>query len=213
MSTSNPNNALTNSEQVVGIFSDGKLPGDSETYAVLHQETPRLDRLVEDLRMLSLADAGELPMQRQAVAPASLMERAAARFHLTAQNKPIRFQTEIIPQLAPVNVDPQRLAHVLDNLLGNALRHNPNGERITLGGEPVAGGGVRLSVMDSRPGIPLDDLPFIFDCFYRGDHARHGSEASGLGLAIAHSIIEAHGGSLQVETTPSSGACFSMIVS
>jgi signal transduction histidine kinase len=112
-------------------------------------------------------------------------------------------------------VDPDRLVQVLNNLLDNAARHTPSGGKITCRAT-VEGGGrtppsacVRLSVADTGPGIVQADLPFIFERFYRGDKSRqHNSNSSGLGLAIAKSIVEAHGGRIWVESQPGTGATF-----
>ena len=105
--------------------------------------------------------------------------------------------------------DPDRIVQVIGNLVANALRHTPDGGRIVLSSDRV-GERVRLSVTDSGPGIPPEDLPYIFDRFYRGDKARTDNGASGLGLAIARSLVEAHGGQLTAANDPAGGARFTI---
>jgi signal transduction histidine kinase len=120
-------------------------------------------------------------------------------------------QTDIVPDLPVVNVDPDRMAQVLNNLLDNAARHTPSGGTITCRATlteshpPL----VRLTIADSGPGIATADLPFIFERLYRADKSRqHDTSGSGLGLAIAKSIVEAHGGHIWVESEPGQGATF-----
>lgn len=175
-------------------LEDGVLPAAPETFHLIHDEAQRLNRLVDDLRTLSLAEAGELALVRRAAAPGELLERAAAAFGPRARQKDVALETEIAPGLPAVSADPDRLAQVLGNLLDNALRYTPEGGRITLVAAP-APGGVRLTVRDTGPGVAPEDLPHVFDRFYRGDKARgHAEGGSGLGLAIAKSLVEAHGG-------------------
>ena len=194
---------------------DGVLPPTRETHSLLHDEAVRLNRLVEDLRTLSLADAGELSLNRRAVAPGALLERAVAGHAPRLLNQNIALKTEIAPALSPVDVDPDRMAQVLNNLLDNAARHTPAGGSIVCRATVAAvnrahpSPRVRLSIADSGPGITPADLPLIFERFYRADKSRqHDSSGSGLGLAIAKSIIEAHGGRIWVESQLGVGATF-----
>ena len=107
-----------------------------------------------------------------------------------------------------MNVDSDRMAQVLDNLLGNAFRYTPAGGEIRLSASPGLNG-VRLSIQDSGPGIPAGELPYVFERFYRGDKSRQRHEGgSGLGLAIARSIVEAHDGRIWAESEPGQGATF-----
>ena len=188
-------------------LSEGKLSGNAEVYEVLHQETQYLRRLIDDLRILSLADAGELPLQFQPVSPQACLEQALNRYLFTAGEKNISLRLEAGPGLPLVNGDPERLNQVFDNLIGNALRHTPSGGEILLTARP-ADGQVQFQVRDSGTGIAPEDLPNIFNRFYRGDKSRSGEGESGLGLAIAKSIVTAHGGSITVESTPGQGATF-----
>ncbi len=111
--------------------------------------------------------------------------------------------------------DPQRLGQVLGNLIGNALRHTPRGGRVTLGAAlATAGDAVRLWVADTGEGIAAEDLPHIFDRFWRGDPARshEAGAGSGLGLAIARSLVEAHGGRIWAESQPGQGTTVSCLL-
>ena len=192
-------------------LSDDKLPGSPEIYGILYQETRHLSRLVEDLRTLSLADAGELPLVLQLTAPQVILERVAARHAVTAQQNQVTLKIESAEVLPTLEVDMERMAQVFDNLLVNAFRYTPPGGEIVL----VAGSVDRrviLQVRDNGSGIAAQDLPHIFDRFYRGDAARQQNGESGLGLAIAKSIVEAHGGMISVESTPGQGSIFTIIL-
>ena len=193
-------------------LSDGKLEGTPEVYGILHQETNHLSRLVEDLRLLSLADAGELPLLQQSIAPQALLERTVARQAVTAGQHEITMRVEIPPDLPEVAVDVERMSQVLDNLILNAFRYTPRGGEVVLAGN-MAGGKVALQIRDNGSGIAAEDLPCIFDRFYRGDKARRASGESGLGLAIAKSIVEAHGGQISAASEPGKGAVFTILLS
>jgi signal transduction histidine kinase len=198
---------------------DGILKPTPERFDVMYGEAQQLQRLVEDLRTLSLADAGELPLNRQAAPAASLLEQVAAAFGHRAEMAGVALGID--PQATgagiELSVDPERMLQVLANLTGNALRYTPVGGRITLAArcEPIDGPGapgagpsapsaVLLQVQDTGEGIPADVLPHIFDRFYRGDPARSATGGeSGLGLAIARSIVEAHGGRVSASSAGS----------
>ncbi len=188
-------------------LSDGKLPGTPEVYNILHQETRQLSRLVEDLRLLSLADAGELQLILQPCDPQALLERVAARHAVAAQQHSVALRVEAGQELPVVNLDSERMAQVLDNLVLNAFRYTPPGGEIVLSARAFDQG-VEIHVRDNGSGIPADELPHIFDRFYRGDKARQQNGESGLGLAIAKSIVEAHGGTIRVESEFGQGSVF-----
>lgn len=191
-------------------LSDGKLQPAPETFAIMHDEAQRLNRLVEDLRTLSLAEAGELPLMRQPLAPQALLEHVALAYAARAENQNISLQVQTSPDLPSVNVDRDRMAQVLGNLISNALRYTPAGGQINLAAQTSAGK-VLLSVQDTGVGIAVEDLPHVFDRFYRGDKSRSRQEGeSGLGLAIARSLVEMHGGTITVASTPGQGATFTI---
>ncbi|MFZ5809845.1 MAG: sensor histidine kinase [Chloroflexota bacterium] len=190
-------------------LSDGKLEGSAEIFNILHQETLHLNRLIDDLRLLSLADAGELPLYLQSIAPSQLLERAFARHSLSAQQKGVELHLEIEENLPNIKVDVERMAQVLDNLVINSLRYTPSGGVITLRARREQQR-ILLQVCDNGEGISPEDLPHIFDRFYRGDRSRQSSGESGLGLAIAKSLIESQGGSITVESEPGKGSVFTI---
>ena len=189
-------------------LNDGVLPPSPETFDIIHDEAQRLSRLVEDLRTLSLSDAGALPLARRLVSPQALLQRVVAAHTLHSQQKNISVDIEAAPSVPEVNVDPDRMAQVLDNLLDNALRHTPANGHIALSARSSSAG-VRIAVRDSGPGIPPEDVERVFDRLYRGDKSRQRHEGgSGLGLAIAKSIVESHDGRIWAESKPGEGATF-----
>ncbi|NOX61869.1 MAG: cell wall metabolism sensor histidine kinase WalK [Chloroflexi bacterium] len=191
-------------------LADGKIAGSPEIYRVMHEETRHLQHLVDDLRTLSLVDAGELTLNLQTISPSSLLGRTAAAYATQAQEKGVSLRLLARKNLPDILVDPDRMAQVLGNLVSNALRFTPEGGEIRLGAKEE-GGAVRLEVQDTGPGIPPDKLPHIFERFYRGDAARTvGEGQSGLGLAIAKSLVEAHGGDIGVKSELGKGTTFTI---
>jgi signal transduction histidine kinase len=176
----------------------------------MHGEAQHLQRLVDDLRTLSLADAGELPLTKVQIAPHALLDRIAPAYRVRAEQAEISLQVTVAPDLPPLYVDPDRMAQVLKNLIDNALRHTLPGGRITLAAEQ-GDRSVHLCVRDSGAGIAPEDMPYVFERFYREDEARRqGDGASGLGLAIARSMVQAHGGTISVESVLSEGTSFTI---
>jgi two-component system, OmpR family, sensor histidine kinase BaeS len=178
----------------------------------MHAEAQHLQRLVEDLRTLSRADAGELPIARVSVSPAALLERLAAAYKPRAEAANVAMPVSVEPGLADVCADPERMIQVLGNLVSNALRYTEAGGRIALSARRQ-GSMVAFTVADNGAGIEPDVLPHIFDRFYRGDSARSQQDAeSGLGLAIAKSIAEAHGGKIEVQSERGQGSAFTVLL-
>jgi signal transduction histidine kinase len=198
-------------------LSDGKLDGAPATFEILHDEAQHLGRLVDDLRTLSLADAGELSLNCRPVHPQDLLERAASAYAAQAQGQNVSLQVEARQNLPLVEVDPDRMAQVLGNLVGNALRYTPEGGEILLSAEQHPGqiterlDSLFIFVRDTGAGIALEDLPHIFHRFYKGDKSRYPEEGeSGLGLAIAKSIVELHGGAISADSTLNAGTTFTI---
>jgi signal transduction histidine kinase len=261
----------------VEALQDGVEQPTPEVIASLGEEALLLTRLVDDLRLLSLADAGQLPLAPADLEPRAVLERAAAAAAPRARQQGVALTVEPGGPLPHVYADPQRLAQVLGNLIENALRYTPQGGTVTLGltmsdrrpttadggrrsdGQPLTtndqrpvisepqqltnrvgqstkakgwglrrrraqgreehqsgpaapgapGAQVTFSVSDSGPGIAPEDLPHIFDRFYRADRARsRETGGSGLGLAIVQRLVEAHGGQIRAESSPGQGTTF-----
>ncbi|MGB1251582.1 MAG: sensor histidine kinase [Candidatus Promineifilaceae bacterium] len=189
---------------------DGVLPPDQETFAIIHDESIRLNRLIDDLRTLSLAEAGELPLVKRKVAPQLMLERAAQAHTPQAQLRHVTVTVDAPATLPHVDVDPDRIAQVLDNLVSNALRYTPKHGAINLSATNRQGW-LQIQVRDNGKGIPADLLPHIFERFYRADKSRRrDGSGSGLGLSISKSIIEQHGGQISAESTPQVGTTFTI---
>jgi len=196
---------------------DGVYAPTAEHIGATLEETRLLARLVEDLRVLSQAEAGQLPMQWEQVNVQELLADAATSFSGQAQVAGVTLQTATdgdataAPDAFTVTADYSRLDQVLGNLIANALRHTPAGGAVTLRARPTVDG-VRIEVADTGEGIAPEDLPYVFDRFWCGDRARtHGKGAgSGLGLAIARQLIQAQGGHIAVVSEPGLGATFTI---
>ena len=181
---------------------DGVLPFDTEQVNAIYQETLLLNRLVGDLRLLSLAEAGELPLERQPTAPGALVEQVVERMKPQAAQRGIHLEGKIEGGLAERALNSDRITQVLTNLVGNALRYTPQEGTILVEAAAQQGGKLQITVTDSGPGIQAADLPYVFDRFYRADKSRaRASGGSGLGLAIVKQLVEAHGGQVTV-TSP-----------
>jgi signal transduction histidine kinase len=199
----------------IEALRDGVLRPTPERFDMMYDEAQHLQRLVADLRTLSLADAGELVLTRQVAAPRTLLERVADAYVPVADKQGVTLAVAPEVTSTPVNVDVERIAQVLANLVTNAIRHTPAGGNILLNATLIngtgQGGKVALTVQDSGEGIAPDVLPHIFDRFYRGDKARtQDGDESGLGLAICKSIVAAHGGSITAASTLGQGATFTL---
>lgn len=182
-------------------------------FTAMHDETQVLLRLVQDLHTLSLADAGELPLKLQAIAPQQLIERIATSYRDIALQSDVAINTAVEPNLPEVQVDVEQLMRALGNLVSNALRYTPEGGQVILGARR-AESGVALIVRDTGQGISAEHLANIFERFYRADESRHqATGGSGLGLAIVRSIVEAHGDRVTVESVLGEGTTFTIILS
>ena len=191
-------------------LKEAKVQGTPGLYTLMHEEVLHLQRLVEDLRVLSLADAGELSLNRRLVDPSALLERTGLLYFVAAEQQGIQLRVEASETLPSILVDTDRITQVLNNLVSNAMRHTSKGV-IVLGARSDEAS-VFLSIRDSGSGIADEDLPYVFDRFYRGDKARQrtDSTSSGLGLAIAKAIVEAHEGTIRVESTLGKGTTFTI---
>ena len=177
-------------------------------------ETRLLSRLVEDLQTLSLAEAGQLELVREPVDVAELLADVQTSFSGQAEAAGVTLELVIDRDHRELNVwaDYGRLDQVLGNLLANALRHTPVGGTITLSAA-ARPAGVQLQVADSGQGIPVEDLPYIFDRFWRGDPSRPHGGSTGLGLAIAQQLVRAHDGRISVASEVGQGTTFTIELS
>lgn len=187
---------------------DGVLPPSKETFDIIREEAQRLERLVEDLRILTRADAGELTLTRHHISPLCLLDQVVAAYRPIAQKKHIALDVETPTELPDILVDIDRMKQVLGNVINNAIHYTPADGHISL----IAAQSqtdVEFRVQDSGPGIEPDDLPHVFDRFYRTDKSRQrDSGGSGLGLAIAKSLVENHGGKIWAESKLGGGSTF-----
>ncbi len=182
---------------------DGVYPRDEQRMTELLEDTRMLSRLVEDLRTLANAEAGNLPLRKEPTDLAILLHDSAAAFAAEAERKHITLRVDERTELPLVEIDPVRIREVLINLLANAMRHTGHdgpGGAITLTAES-RDRRVIVSVTDNGSGISPDDLPRIFDRFYKGST----SHGSGLGLTIARNLIVAHGGEIHAVSEPGRG--------
>ena len=179
---------------------DGVYPADATHLEPILDETRVLSRLVDDLRTLSLAEAGALTLHREPTDVGRLLTDSIASFRIQADGAGIELATALDGALPQAEIDPVRMREVLSNLLSNALRYTPRGGTVRVGAS-VADVKVRVSVRDSGPGIAAEALPHIFDRFYKSDESR----GAGLGLAIAKSLVVAHGGEIEATSAPGQG--------
>ena len=173
---------------------DDVYPLNKEEIAQLFDQTRHLTRLVNDLHELAQAEADQLPLHKQMTDMAALVKETAVAFKPSAAVQEVSLQVRLLGALPRLKVDLARIRQVLYNLLGNALRHTPSGGRIWVAVEQRHNA-LCVSVQDSGEGIAPENLPHVFDRFYRADSARgRDTGGTGLGLAIVRAIVETHGG-------------------
>jgi two-component system OmpR family sensor kinase len=193
----------------VEAMQDGVLETSPENLTSLHQETLMLARLVEDLRTLSLAESGQLRFHPRDIDLQELLLRVIEGVQPQFASKNVELVLEAPASIAPVMADPDRIEQVVRNLLNNAYNYTPEGGLVTVKLVPD-GNGVTVSVTDTGIGIPHENLPHIFDRFYRVDRSRaRTTGGSGLGLAIVKQLVEAQGGQVWVTSQTGKGSTFS----
>ncbi len=178
----------------------------------LHEETMVLTRLLDDLQDLAQSEAGNLNLQCQPIKVQELIETAVARAQPEALEKNLHIKTLLADRLPLVAVDTKRIGQVLRNLLSNAIAYSAPGDDIEIGARQQ-GQEVEISVRDTGAGISPDQLPYIFDRFYRSDESRtRATGGTGLGLAIAKRWVEEHGGAIQAESSLGRGTTITFTV-
>jgi signal transduction histidine kinase len=208
----------------VESIEDGIVAASPEAVGALGGELDLLGRLVDDLRLISLADAGQLPLSIQPVDPAQAIARAAQAAEARARQGGVRLAALPCGPLPAALADPQRLAQILGNLVENAIRYTPAGGSVTLRVTKDEGRRMKdekgslilhpssfilFEVTDTGPGIPEHEQALIFERFYRADRARaRETGGSGLGLAIVQRLVSAQGGQIALESRPGQGATF-----
>ena len=200
---------LSNVRGYLEAIREGVIKPDAATIRSLEEETTLLSRLVDDLQDLSLAEAGKLELVCQSEDVAELINRTVAAMQAQAIAKEVSLSADLPQGLPLVNIDSHRISQVLRNLLENALAHTAKGDAINVAAARQ-GDWVEISVADTGEGIPPDDLPNIFERFYRVDKSRaRATGGSGLGLTIAKHLVESHGGKIEVQGKLGEGSRFS----
>jgi signal transduction histidine kinase len=206
---------LASTRVIVEALADGVVddPETAQRYLrTAQRDIQSLTLLIDDLFDLAQMDAGGLKLERQPTSMADLVTDTVESFGALAGQRGVALRGSAEPGVDPALVDARQIGRVLANLVGNALRHTPPGGVVTLRAWLVDGR-VQVEVADTGEGIPIDDLPRVFERFYRGEKSRsRATGGSGLGLAIAKAIVEAHGGQITVESQPGDGARFSFFL-
>ncbi len=199
---------LTNVRGYLEAMRDGVIAPEAAVIDSLYEEAMLLNRLVDDLQELSLAEAGQIHLERRVTSLVPIVQQAAEALRLRAESGQIDLRVDAPEELPAVQVDDRRIGQVLRNLLQNALTHTPSGGVVSVDAR-ARDDSVEVRVQDSGTGIAAADLPYVFERFYRADKSRaRTSGGTGLGLAIARQLVEAHGGRIWVESVEGKGARF-----
>lgn len=195
-------------------MEEGTLSATPARLQMMRQEVKTLQRLVEDLSTLTLADAGKLTLTKEMVLINDLLDQVKEAYVYQADQKMVTLHVDADTEIAPILADPSRIRQALGNLVSNALRYTLNGGSIKLSAFQNGQNSLTIAVKDSGSGIPAEDLPNIFHRFYRVDRSRQQdrNSGSGLGLAITKSIIEAHAGTIEVSSVVDHGTTFTIVL-
>ncbi len=206
---------LASMQLVIDALVDGVAEDEATRQRYLNtaqREIANLKELINDLFELSQLESGHIDLRLQETSLSDLLSDTLSALRAMAERRGIRLDGHVSSNIDPVQIDPEKIQRVLYNLLTNAIRHTPAGGEVLLSAA-VVGNVVRVSVKDSGEGIATQDLPHIFERFYRGEPARtrdqDGQRGAGLGLAIARGLIEAHQGTIEVDSELGNGAQFS----
>ena len=202
---------LTSLAWYLEAFQSGAIDANEEEFGIMHGQITHLQHLVDDLRTLSLADAGELKLVKEPTQAKSLLTELYQSYNGRAEDAGIELEVQATDNLADLNIDRARITQVLSNLVSNAFRYTGSGGKITLDAQQNADS-VDITIKDTGSGISPEKLPHIFERFYRADEARaantsdtDNTKESGLGLAIAKAIVEAHGGTIAAQSSLGKG--------
>ena len=203
---------LSNIRGYLEAIRDGVMQPDASTLHSIYEEALLLSKLVEDLQELALADAGQLQLFRQPENIDEVIEKAASAVRPEINAKGLSLTIDLPDEPPLCEIDSHRIGQVLRNLLNNAVAHTAEGGAITITARE-AGNQVEIAVVDKGEGIPPEDLPHIFERFYRVDRSRtRRTGGSGLGLTIAKRLVEAHGGKIEVQSKLGEGSRFTFTV-
>jgi len=203
---------LSNLRGYLEAIRDGVVKPDPAAIDSLYEEVALLSRLVEDLQELALADAGELKLVRQPEDASGLVKKSVATIESKAMAKGLSVSVDLRDGLPPADIDFHRVSQVLRNLLENAVTHTGRGGSITVAARQMDNM-VEVSVADTGEGIPVEDLPNMFERFYRVDKSRaRATGGTGLGLTIAKRLVEAHGGQIAVQSEVGKGSRFAFTI-
>jgi signal transduction histidine kinase len=186
---------------------DGVERPDPATLEVMLGQAERLGRLIDQLLDLSRLESGEVPLRMEEVSLPSLVDRLFSELEV-APRRAVRLTNDVPRDLPSLSGDPERIHQVLFNLVDNAIRFTPEGGEVSVSARRE-NGAVEIAVTDTGSGIPAEHLPRLFERFYRADPSRsRGDGGTGIGLAIARSVVEAHGGTITAESQPGRGSTF-----
>ena len=201
-------NPLSNIRGYVEAVRDGVLEADEATIGSIHRQTMYLSKLVEDLRLLAETESADFSLDLEPGSMGEVVARSVEAHRPQAQAKGVSLSSSTQTALQEVEMDRTRIEQVLGNLLQNAIRHTPSDGRVDVTVE-ASESAVKVTVADTGEGISPDDLPHVFDRLFRADPSRtRTTGGAGLGLTIARQLVEAHGGSIRAESTPSQGSRF-----
>ena len=201
---------LSNIQGYLEAIKDGLVDPTPETIDTIHEQALHLSRLVEDLRLLAQVEAGALQLQLSPTQVEELLQSSVEAVRPRADAKGIDLGLDVEPSLPMIDLDSTRISQVIGNLLENAITHTPEDGRVTVSALST-GGAIEVTVSDTGPGIAPEDLPRIFDRFYRADPSRDRSTGGvGLGLTIARRLVEAHGGAIEAQSELGRGSRFTV---
>lgn len=196
---------LTSIKAAVTTLLGGSGDGQQELLTIIDEETDRLNRLAAEVIEMARIDAGRLHLEKSAVSPAALIDQALAAFAAQLATRPV--SVEVAEDLPNAEVDAELILSVVRQLVENALKYTPPGAPLAISARPKSGK-IVIGVADGGPGIEENERFRIFDKFYRGRTQRYETKGTGMGLAIAKGIVEAHGERIWVESEPGHGAAF-----